>query len=112
MNKRRIIFIGLDIYKEFPEVTYCEEHRETIPIHYDSIPSSKVSQEKLIMAEKVAGLHSFKVDKENHTNAEHSGEIGMAFRGYLMQQRVKNLDFETLLRITTVQDMKAYRLII
>ena len=48
MNKHSMIFIGLDMHKEFHEVAYCEEQRGASAVHYGRIPSSKVSVKKLI----------------------------------------------------------------
>ena len=47
MTKDNIIFIGLDTHKESTEVAYVLDGRESVPIHFGKIPSTKQAFTKL-----------------------------------------------------------------
>lgn len=47
MTQDNIVFIGLDTHKEFTEVAYELEGRESTPIHFGRVPSTKQAFVKL-----------------------------------------------------------------
>ena len=47
MSKPNILFIGLDTHKEFSQVAYCQDSRDSLPVDFGRIKSTKQAFTKL-----------------------------------------------------------------